>query len=252
MASFFIISLAAGVMLISMGGSSVDLTHVLFGSILLYSVANILNAFVTDMTQYTILRFLAGIGLAGELGAGITLVSEIIPKEKRGYSTAIVAAVGVSGAVVANFVATMGSWQTAYIVGGVMGLALLVLRLKVFESGMFDAIKEQAHVSRGNFMMLFTNWQRFTRYAACILIGIPIWYVVAILVIFSPEFAKSMGAVGAVSAGAAISWCYGGLVIGDLISGFMSQALGSRRRIVGIFMLFSARYWWPVTAGLRA
>src|SRR5882762_615963 len=42
---------------------------VLFGSILMYSLANIGNGFVTNVTQYAALRFIAGLGLAGELGA---------------------------------------------------------------------------------------------------------------------------------------------------------------------------------------
>lgn len=213
---------------------------VLFGSILLYSVANILNAFVTSVDQYAILRFLAGVGLAGELGAGITLVSEVIPKEKRGYSTAIVAAIGVSGAIVAGFVAKMMDWQTAYIVGGLLGLVLLALRFKVFESGMFAKSVADKTVKRGSFLMLFGSWQRLSKYLACILIGVPIWYVVAILVMFSPELAAALGATGPVEAGTAVMLCYLGLVFGDLASGFMSQLIKSRRNVVKIFLGLTA------------
>ena len=213
---------------------------VLFGSILMYSLANIANAFVTDVETYAILRFIAGIGLAGELGAGITLVSEIVPKEKRGYSTAIVASIGVSGAIAAGLIAQFTDWQTAYIIGGVMGLALLVLRFKVMESGMFDGIKANHKVSRGNFLMLFRSWGTFTKYLSCILIGVPIWYVASLPLFLSPELAAFMGATGPVVAGTAVMMCYTGLIFGDLISGVGSQLLGSRRKAVGVFMAITA------------
>ncbi|MRG44817.1 MFS transporter [Chitinophaga sp. SYP-B3965] len=211
---------------------------VLFGSILLYSLANIANGFVTSIDQYVTLRFIAGIGLAGELGAGITLVAEILPKEIRGYGTTIVASVGVLGAVLAYWVADMFDWRIAYVIGGVLGLALLVLRFNVFESGIFKEVKAQ-HASRGNFFMLFTSGKRLLKYLRCILIGLPIWFVIGILITFSPEFAKALGITTTVEAGKAVMFGYIGLSLGDLSSGLLSQVLRSRRKAVLIFVLLT-------------
>ncbi len=210
---------------------------VLFGSIFLYSVANIANAFVTSIDAYAACRLIAGIGLAGELGAAITLVAETLPKETRGYGTAIVAAIGILGAVAAGLIGDMVEWTTAYIIGGLLGLLLLIARISVYESGMYHAMKEQ-EVSRGNFMMLFTDRRRFLRYLRCILIGIPLWYVVGILMIFAPELSREIGIEG-ITAGQAIMFCYMGLVVGDLASGFLSQFIGSRKRIIFSFLLIT-------------
>jgi len=211
---------------------------VLFGSITLYSLANIANGFVTTIPAYAAMRFLAGLGLAGELGAAITLVSEVLPKEVRSYGTAVVASVGITGALVADLVGNMLSWRGAFITGGVLGLMLLILRIKVTDSGMFKELAHQ-NVSKGNFFMLFTNWTRFVRYLRSILIGVPIWYVVAILVASSPELSRSLGVVGVVNPGHAIASCYLGLAIGDLGSGFISQWIASRKRTVLMFQIFT-------------
>ena len=208
---------------------------VLFGSILLYSVANIANGFVHSIESYAVWRFIAGFGLAGELGAGITLVSEIMPKEKRGYATTAVAAVGVSGAVVGFFVAELFDWRTSFFIGGGLGLSLLILRIRVAESGMFGKAKELSH-QRGNFFSLFNNRKRFLKYLRCIVIGVPLWFVVGILITLSPEFGKVLGVKGDVNAGAAVAWCYGGLVIGDIASGLLSQYLKSRVKVVYTFL----------------
>ena len=223
---------------------------VLFGSIILYSIANIANGFVETVEQYKILRFIAGVGLAGELGAGITLVSEIMSKEKRGYGTTIVASVGILGAVAAYFVSQVWDWRTAYFVGGGLGLALLLLRISVFESGMFNSIKDKM-VQRGNFLQLFQNKQRFYKYMQCILVGLPTWFVVGILITFAPEFSKAFGMTDAVTTGgAAIMYCYTGLTLGDLASGIMSQLLKSRKKALLFFHLFSAAtIIWYLTSG---
>jgi putative MFS transporter len=211
---------------------------VLFGSILLYSIANILNAFVTDVQTYAILRFIAGVGLAGELGAAVTLVSESLSKENRGYATALIAGVGVSGAIAAGLVAKYLDWQAAYIIGGLLGLALLGLRIKMFESPMFRQMdKGNARIRRGQFLMLWTNASRCSRYLASILIGLPIWFVVGVLVTFAPEITQQLGATGPVSAANGIMWAYGGLVLGDLGSGFLSQLLRSRKKVVFGFLM---------------
>lgn len=211
---------------------------VLFGSILLYSLANIANGLVTTVDQYAVLRFIAGIGLAGELGAGITLVSEILPSRLRGYATTIIASVGITGAILANFIAHQFDWKIAYFIGGGLGLLLLLARVSVFESGMFLKIK-QSSVQRGNFLQLFRTKKLFVRYMGCILIGLPIWYVAGILVTFSPELAKAMGVAGTILAGDAVMFCYMGLAVGDFSSGFISQKMGSRKKVVTAYILLT-------------
>lgn len=212
--------------------------YVLFGSIFLYSVGNIANGFVHSIESYAIWRYIAGFGLAGELGAGITLVAELMSKEKRGYATTIVASVGVSGAVVAFFVAELFDWRTSFFIGGGLGLSLLFLRIGVVESGMFGNAKEKPS-KRGDFFSLFTNSKRLLKYLRCIVIGIPLWFVVGILITLSPEFGNVLGVKGDVNAGAAVAYCYGGLVLGDIVSGMLSQYLKSRIKVVYIFLVSS-------------
>lgn len=210
---------------------------VLFGSIILYSVANILNGMVQDVPQYAVLRVIAGIGLAGELGAGITLVSEVMTKESRGYGTTIVASVGIMGAVVAVFVADLFEWRTAYYVGGGLGLLLLILRISVYESGMFESIKMEK-ISKGQFQHLFTDWKRFKKYVKCILIGAPLWFVVGVLMTFSDAFAKALGVEG-VTPAKSVMFCYIGLAIGDFLSGYLSQVFKTRKKIIFSFILLT-------------
>ena len=208
---------------------------VLFGSIALYSAANIANGFVQTVPQYAALRLIAGIGLAGELGAGITLVSEIMHKESRGYGTTIVATIGICGAVVAALVGDLFHWRTAYFVGGGMGLALLLLRVGLYESGMFAGVKA-AGVKLGNFSSLFSTKLRAKKYLAVIVVGVPIWYAVGILVTFSPEIGKAMGMSEVPAPGRAVMMTYIGLAAGDFASGALSQVLRSRRRVLAGFL----------------
>ena len=228
-------------------GDKVGRIELLFGSILLYSVGNILNGFVgqfgpgvdamlSPIDQYAALRFFTGIGLAGEIGGGITLVAELLPKQTRGYGTTIVVATGVAGAVAAALVYEYFSWRSAYIVGGVMGLALLFLRLSVAESGIFKSLANQEHVARGNFFMLFTSWDRFSRYANCILVGLPIWYSLAIIVTFSPEIALALGVVDKIVAGTSVFWFYCGITLGSVANGLFSQFMRSRKIALGVFL----------------
>ena len=214
---------------------------VLFGSILLYSAANIANGFVTSLELYAILRFLAGVGLAGELGAGITLVSEIMPKDSRGLATTFVASVGVAGAVVASLVGDYFHWRTAYFVGGGMGLALLLMRVAVHESGLFESLVH-SNSKKGDLTLLFKSKERFFRYLRCVLIGVPIWYGVGILITFCPEIGKALEMHEIPSAGRAIMYCYIGLVIGDVASGLVSQLLRSRKKVVLIFIAISTLF----------
>jgi len=211
---------------------------VLFGSILLYSLANIANGFVSAFPQYLTTRFIAGIGLAGELGAGITLVAEILPKEIRGYGTTLVATVGVLGAILAYFIADMFNWRISYFVGGGLGLALLLLRVSVFESGMFLHIKKK-QVKRGNLLMLFSGWPRFSKYLCSILIGTPIWFVSGVLIFFSPEFGSALGVNEPVVAGKAVTLAFTGQVLGDLVSGYLSQRFRSRKKGMLLFLVGS-------------
>ena len=206
---------------------------VLFGSIVTYSLANIANGFVTGMDSYLVLRFIAGFGLAGELGAGITLVSEVMSKETRGYGTMVVASIGVMGAVVAGFVGQIG-WQVAYWIGGGLGLSLLLLRIGVFESGMF-AKAESNHVERGNFFALFKDKKRALKYLNCILIGLPVWFIIGKLVGLADVYAIELGVIGTIEKGTCVILCYAGLVIGDLASGGISQYLKSRKRAMSLF-----------------
>ncbi|PSL25296.1 MFS transporter [Dyadobacter jiangsuensis] len=210
---------------------------VLFGSIIMYSLANIGNGFVTSLDQYAILRFIAGVGLAGELGAGITLVTEVLPKEIRGYGTTLVATLGVLGAILAYFVADLFAWRISYFVGGGMGLLLLVLRFNVFESGMFKHAKERS-VDRGNIFMILTNGKRLGKYLMAILVGLPIWFVVGILITFSPEFGAAKGIVG-INAGKAVMLAFSGQVGGDIVSGLLSQYMRSRKKVIRLFIMLS-------------
>lgn len=211
---------------------------VLFGSILIYSLANIANGFVQSVEQYALLRFIAGIGLAGELGAGITLVSEILPQRIRGYGTTLVATLGVFGAILAYFVADVFEWRASYFIGGGLGLVLLVMRVRVFESGIFLKAKS-ADVERGNVLMLFNNSERFFRYIKCILVGLPIWFVVGILITFSPELAKAIGINEPVNAGIAVILSFASQAFGNITSGLLSQYTQSRKKIMLLFILMS-------------
>ncbi|WP_345049990.1 MFS transporter [Hymenobacter glaciei] len=212
---------------------------VLFGSILLYSLANIANGFVQTVDQYAWLRLIAGVGLAGELGAGVTLVAETLPKEKRGYGTMLVTSVGVPGALLAYYVGERLGWRNAYFMGGGLGLGLLALRAGVFESGMFEHTR-QSGVARGNFLSLFANRFRASKYLRCLLLGIPFWFMAGILITLAPEFGRAFHLQGAVTGGASIAWCYLGCTIGDFTSGALGQLLQSRLRVLRMFFVGSA------------
>jgi MFS family permease len=230
---------------------------VLFGSIILYSAANIANGFVETVEQYKWIRFIAGLGLAGELGAGITLVSEVIPKQKRGLATSFVAGIGLTGAILAYFMKQSFDWRTCYFIGGGLGIALLLLRISVLESSMFHQVKKQA-VSRGNFFLFFSNFDRFKRYLFGILIGLPTWYVIGILVTFSNDFALAFGITEKIDPGKAIMFAYAGISIGDILIGVVSQWLRSRTRALYIFyaitmffmLLFFTTLWQGTAARL--
>lgn len=211
---------------------------VLFGSILIYSLANIANGFVQTFEQYAWMRFIAGVGLAGELGAGITLVSEILPKKIRGYGTTLVATMGVLGAILAYVIAEAFDWRASYWIGGVLGLLLLVMRIRVFESGLFKKSVEK-NVQRGNVLMLFNNRERFLRYLKSIVIGFPIWFVVGVLITFSPELANAIGVIEPIEAGVAVLLSFAAQAVGNVVSGMLSQYTQSRRKIIGLFIILS-------------
>jgi MFS family permease len=220
-------------------GDKLGRIKVLFGSILLYSVANFANGMVHDVNMYAIIRLIAGIGLAGELGAGITLVSETLSKQNRGYGTMLVAVIGLLGAVAAAVVSKY-DWRTAYYVGGVLGIVLLLLRLGTFESGMYKNVARATEVSKGNILMLFNNWKRFYKYLCCIFIGAPLWYVVGILITQSPEIGKALGAKETLSAGTGILYSYVGISIGGIFAAILAQLTKSRKLTMLIFLLLSA------------
>jgi MFS transporter, putative metabolite:H+ symporter len=209
---------------------------VLFGSIILYSLANFITGFVQSVDQYATCRFVAGLGLAGELGAGITLVSELLPKNKRGIGTSLVAGIGLFGAVAAYFTYqfTDNDWRLCYKIGGGLGLLLLFLRISVAESGMYKQVKAE-NVQRGNFFMFFNNGKRFKKYMLAILIGLPTWYVIGILVNQSDRFAKEMFASTTVDSGRSIMFAYAAIAIGDILVGFISQYFKSRKKALLLF-----------------
>jgi MFS transporter, putative metabolite:H+ symporter len=206
---------------------------VMFGSILLYSLANIANAFVWDATSYAVCRFLGGVGLAGELGAAITLVAESLPTEKRGLGTTVVATLGMLGILAAAFVGQRLYWKTAYVTGGVMGLALLFARFKISESELF---KKKTDPARANPFLLLQGG-RFPKYLFCILLGVPIYFTTGVLFTFSPELTKGLGVQGTVTAGNAILYGSVGLALGDMLAGVISQQLKSRKRAVALNLI---------------
>lgn len=255
--NYQMIGLVLGGIIWGVYGDKKGRLSVLFGSIIVYSLANIACGFLPQMnfadkgTIYAVLRFIAGIGLAGELGAGITLVSETLPKELRAIGTSIVAGFGVLGAVVAEFTVELaGSWTKAYIIGGLLGIALLVLRISVAESGIFKAVKENKAIKRGNFFSFFSNKVLFMKYMRCVFMGIPIWYCMGILVFMANQFAPEMG-IASINPGKAIMWAYIATSISDFSSGWFSHVLKSRKKailymllltLVGvIMMLFSGK-----------
>ncbi len=224
---------------------------VLFLTILLYSIANIANGMVQNLTQYYILRFFAGLGLAGELGVGITLVAEVMSKEKRALGTAIVSSIGIAGAIAGFLVADLFDWRIAYYVGGAMGLVLLVMRVSVYESGMFKNLKASS-VHRGSFLKLFTDKKRFSKYIKCILIGIPVWYVIGILVTLAPEFAKALNIQGNVIGGEAVMYHYIGASIGAILTGVLSHQLKSRKKalLIALSGLTITLIWFFLSTGV--
>lgn len=237
--NFQMVGLLLGGILWGMLGDKKGRLSVLFGSILLYSLANIANGFVANADQYAWCRFIAGIGLAGELGAGVTLVSELLPKEKRGIATSLVAGIGLTGAVAAYFVAQHFHWTTCYFIGGGAGLSLLLLRVSVFESGMYAALKKTP-ASRGNFFSFFTNGPRFKKYLRSILIGLPTWFVIGILVTLSKEFGEELKLTGPVNPGRSVLWAYVAISLGDVAIGLLSNALRSRKKALYVFYALTA------------
>lgn len=219
-------------------GDKLGRMKVLFASIILYSLGNIANGFVQTVDQYAAVRFFSGIGLAGELGASITLVSEILSKEKRGLGTSVVAGIGLSGAVFAFAMKQNFDWRICYFIGGGMGFLLLFLRAGVFESSMFDAIKTK-HIVKGNIAMLVNNKKRFIKYLNAILIGIPTWYVIGILITFSNKFGKEMGIVGKIDAGKSIMYAYVAIAISDFLGGFISHYFKSRKKAIAFFYIIA-------------
>jgi putative MFS transporter len=226
----------------------------LLTSIFIYSVANIVNAFVFDLQTYAWVRFIAGFGLAGELGTAITLVSEVLPAAKRGYGTTLVAAIGFCGAVAAALVGDRLDWRTGYFIGGVMGLLLLLVRKGLSESEMYLTLAAPPQ-SRGSLTLFFLSRERMTKIMSCVLLGVPIWLVAGLLTPFSPEICKQLGVTGLVNVGTAVLLGYAGASVGDLLSGFLSQRLKSRKLIIAlftalllvtVFYFLSSRGWSPV------
>ena len=235
--------LMIGGILFGLYGDRAGRRSVLFGSILLYSLANLGNAMVHSVQAYAACRFIAGLGLAGELGAGVTLVSELMPTRRRGYGTAIIASVGLAGGLVAPWVGTTLPWRSAYVVGGVAGLVLLGLRLAVQESPLFRSLARTS-VPRGNLLLLLGSRERVWRYVRAFLTGLPIWYAIGILISLAPEIGKGLGLAAPLAVAPALFNMYAGFVIGDISSGLLSQALRSRRKVMLLYLvLLGATVW---------
>jgi putative MFS transporter len=233
--NYQMIGLLIGGILWGVMGDKRGRLSVLFGSILLYSVANFVTGYVQTVDQYAWLRFIAGIGLAGELGAGITLVSEIMPKKNRGVVTSFVAGVGLFGAVFAFLIYKLtNDWRLCYKIGGVLGIFLLVLRIKVSESPIFKGV-ESRQISRGNMLMFFNDAGRFKKYLLAILIGLPTWFVIGIMLNLSNRFATELYGTNAIDSGASIMFGYIGIALGDITVGFVSQYFQSRKKALSIF-----------------
>ncbi|WP_031526281.1 MFS transporter [Dyadobacter crusticola] len=234
-------------------GDKLGRRSVLFGSILTYSLANIACGFTSNIEVYSLLRFIAGLGLAGELGAGITLIAEILPRELRGYGASIVASVGLAGAIAAFFAVKLTDWRTAYLIGGGMGLILLVLRFNVLESSVFNKSLEKRGAKRVPWWTLFTSWARFVRYLRCMGIGLPTYMVIGIYSTFGNEFAKALGIPGEVQAGTCVLYTYIGVVTGDFFSGILSQWLKSRRKAILVMIAMTlAGVAWLLYGGIRS
>ena len=232
------VGLLIGGIIWGIAGDKKGRLSVLFGSIILYSLANIANGFVQTVPQYAIARFIAGIGLAGELGAGITLVSELLKKEQRGIGTSLVAGIGLLGAVVAFFISQRYDWRICYFIGGGLGILLLFMRISIFESGMYKSLDK--NISRGNFLMFFNNTKRFKKYTFSILLGLPTWYVIGILIAFSNKFAKDFGIPEDINPGKATMYAYIAISIGDVLAGLVSQLLKSRKKTLYLFYAITA------------
>ena len=219
-------------------GDKIGRTKVLFGSIVMYSLANICNAFVGSLDMYAFLRCIAGVGLAGELGAGVTLVAELMPQKLRGYGTTIIAGVGVFGAMSAGLIGDVLNWRHSYLIGGVLGLLLLLLRVSVAESDLFKAVQEKGSSMR-DILRLMVSPQRLARFFQCILLGVPIWYIIGILLANAKDISQALGVIEAPKAGVSIAICYFGLLVGDIAGGLLSQYLKSRKRPIAIFLSLS-------------
>jgi MFS family permease len=246
MISVQMIGMVIGGIIFGIMGDKSGRLKVLFGSILLYSIANFLNGMVGDLNQYLVLRFIAGVGLAGELGAGITLVSESLPKDKRSTAAGFIAGFGLFGVVAASCISKWVDWRTCYYIGGVLGILLLLMRIQVQESNIFKQVHETT-VSKGNFLMFFNDRRRFAKYMQCILIGLPVWYIIGILVTFSDQFGTAMGIKG-IDPGTAIMFLYMAIAAGDFSVGWLSQRLQSRKKTLfifyGIAVLFTVLYFF--------
>ncbi|PWT70766.1 MAG: MFS transporter [Bacteroidetes bacterium] len=239
------IGLLVGGILWGILGDKKGRLRVLFASILIYSLANIFNGMVNSLPPFILFRFIAGVGLAGELGAGITLVSELLPKEKRGIAATLIPSFGILGAVTAFLFSKVFDWRTCFFLGGVLGLVLLALRLSVHESQLFAKVK-QTGVERGNFLMFFNNRTRFYRYMRSILMGLPAWYIIGVLATFSDQFGKEMG-IPDIDPGKSIMYLYLTIAFGDLSVGLLSQKLKSRKKpffiFYGITVFFCVLYF---------
>lgn len=231
MGGMFLGGLLFGVM-----GDKFGRTRVMFASILAYSIGTLANAFVQDIHTYAALRFISGVGLAGELGLAITLINEILPKEKRGYGAGIIAGFGIMGGVVAALMAHVIDWRVSYAIGGIAGLILLAFRMKVHESALFSTVPDGTR--RGSLWMLFSHRERAMKFIRWVCLTLPIWFIAGIMITFGPEIVKMKYGID-ITAAALIIVCTTAIAMGDFISAWISQIVKNRRVVIVFFMFTS-------------
>jgi putative MFS transporter len=218
-------------------GDRMGRTRVMFFSILTYSLATLANAFVPNVETYAVLRFLSGIGLAGELGLGATLISEILPKEKRGLGVGVLVGFGVMGPMAAGLAAQAFDWKTCYLIGGILGLALLALRVRVAESPIFQEAEKTA-TRQGDLRLMFESPTRLWRFLGCVALGLPTWLVFGILITFSEEILGSLS-LPALAAPILLVYCNIAMPIGNFVTIGVSQYFKNRRWVMAGFTLFA-------------
>lgn len=219
-------------------GDKIGRKQSLLGSILLYSIATLASGMTHNIDVFAALRFIAGIGIAGEVGVGVTMVSETMDKNRRGLGVTAFIGVGLLGVVAAALMSELLHWRTCYIIGGLAGLLLLVTRIWVMEPQMFTDLNKS--VKRGSFRVLFASPDGVRRYVLCILLAVPVFFGVSIIATLSPELSIALGASPPASVSTTMIIAYTMMVIGEIVIGLLSQRLKSRKKVIALFLVLMA------------